>query len=884
MATPTRIRLTTWVLVTVFLAALASATVTLNWSVNERTLDEAETQVRHFSSGAGAAMNRMLLSFDVLLASTDELLGLSSGQGAPLDESKASQLLRGVAQQNLLVRYVAIVDVSGKVLTSSDPAGDNLAVELPPGFLRMVLDQPISMLAVSRPSVSFTSSERVLYLARQLSVGEGRRLVAVAQVPVSMLMPVLMQSVDIPGLEVTLERRGGELLLSMPVLADADDVKLAPPLPSLSEHADWSERARLSRQRSLVVAHPTVYQDLWISASLPKAIALEDARAVRYSVIAAAVLLSAMLVVTGALVQSYLIRINAARRATAEAKATLDQALASMVSGFLVLDAEHRVVQWNQRYEEVCYWLKPVLAPGVPFRALLECTARQYLPHGSEEAVNDWVRRRMQRQAGPTDTHEQRLPMGMTILITERAIPGGGLVLTCHDVTALRRASEEAESLAFYDPLTALPNRRLLLDRLTQAVAQAGRSGSLGALLFLDLDQFKLINDTRGHEVGDQLLQLVGERLKGAVRASDTVARLGGDEFVVVLTSLGTDSVEAVAQVQQMGEKILHSLNLPYSLRGQAYRGVCSIGATLFGQGPETAPELLRQADIAMYQAKSARGNALCFFDPQMQAAINQRALWESELQTALAEEQFTLYYQIQVTADHRIVGAEALLRWRHPQRGLIAPGEFIAVAEDCGLIVPLGLWVLRTACRQLARWQHEPACAGLQLSINVSARQFRQSDFADIVIREIREAGAPAHLLKLELTESLMIDHVDDSIAKMYLLRTQGVRFSVDDFGTGYSSLAYLTRLPLHQLKIDQSFVRNLGVRAGDDAIVQTIIGMARTLELEVIAEGVETEAQREFLGSYGCDLYQGYLFSPPVPLVDLQAMVIKSASTVRA
>ena len=306
---------------------------------------------------------------------------------------------------------------------------------------------------------------------------------------------------------------------------------------------------------------------------------------------------------------------------------------------------------------------------------------------------------------------------------------------------------------------------------------------------------------------------------------------------------------------------------LPYDLGGQTYRGAGSIGATLFRNGQESVAELLRQADIAMYQAKSMRGNALAFFDPQMQAEINQRAQWESELQVALAEEQFELYYQPQVTEQRRVVGIEALLRWRHPQRGIVAPNEFISVAEDCGLIVPIGHWVLRTACEQLARWQNEPMCRHLHLSVNVSARQFRQSDFADVVIGELRRAGAPAHLLKLELTESLVIEDVDDSIAKMHQLRARGVRFSVDDFGTGYSSLAYLTRLPLQQLKIDRSFVSNLGIRASDDAIVQTIIGMARTLGLEVIAEGVETELQRSFLVAHHCDLYQGFLFGEPLP-----------------
>ena len=867
IATPGRIRLTIWALVAIFVAALIAAIAALNWSMRERALSDADTQVRHFASGAVAAMNRALLGVDVMLASTDDLLGLSRTQGQAFDSVQSSTMLRSVARQNLLVRYVAVLDLDGNVLASSDPSGQRLAVELPPIFLQRLQREVAFTLLVSAPSVSFTSSERVVYFARHLHVQGGQPLLAVAQVPVSMLLPVMMQSVDIPGLEVTCERRNGELILGAPLSMGAVSAWLAPPLYEIEERSDWSRQTRLTQQAALVVAHSTIYPDLWISASLPKATVLQASSAMRYGMIAAGGVIIVMLLASGLLMQSYVLRISEARRATLEAKAALDQALGTMVSGFLVLDADYRVVQWNKRYEEICSWLKPLLVPGVPFRTLLEHTARVHLPHGSKEAINDWLERRMQMRDEAGSTHEQRLPMGMVVQITQREIPGGGAVITCHDVTELRRASEEAESLAFYDPLTGLPNRRLLLDRLAQAVGQAGRYKRNGALLFLDLDHFKLINDTRGHDVGDQLLQQVSARLTAAVRSSDTVARLGGDEFVVLLPMLSDDKDELILQVRRVGEKILHALALPYDLGGQTYRGAGSIGATLFRNGQESVAELLRQADIAMYQAKSMRGNALAFFDPQMQAEINQRAQWESELQVALAEDQFELYYQPQVTEQRRVVGIEALLRWRHPQRGIVAPNEFISVAEDCGLIVPIGHWVLRTACEQLARWQNEPMCRHLHLSVNVSARQFRQSDFADVVIGELRRAGAPAHLLKLELTESLVIEDVDDSIAKMHQLRARGVRFSVDDFGTGYSSLAYLTRLPLQQLKIDRSFVSNLGIRASDDAIVQTIIGMARTLGLEVIAEGVETELQRSFLVAHQCDLYQGFLFGEPLP-----------------
>ena len=304
------------------------------------------------------------------------------------------------------------------------------------------------------------------------------------------------------------------------------------------------------------------------------------------------------------------------------------------------------------------------------------------------------------------------------------------------------------------------------------------------------------------------------------------------------------------------------------------HHGSCSIGATLFGHIHQSAAELLKQADIAMYQVKGQTGNGLCFFDPQMQTLISQRAQLEADLQLALGEAQLLLHYQPQFASNGGIVGAEALLRWQHPERGMVSPAEFIPVAEESGLIMPIGQWVLRTACQQLATWQSDTRRARWQLAVNVSARQFRQRDFVQQVIDVMQETGIRPHLLKLELTESLVLDNVDDTIEKMHQLRTKGVRFSVDDFGTGYSSLAYLSRLPLHQLKIDQSFVRNLGIHPNDDVIVQTIIGMAANLGLEVIAEGVETLEQKEFLERHGCELYQGYLLGRPMPVAQLEAL----------
>ena len=439
----------------------------------------------------------------------------------------------------------------------------------------------------------------------------------------------------------------------------------------------------------------------------------------------------------------------------------------------------------------------------------------------------------------------------------------------------IKWSEAEIEHLAFYDHLTNLPNRLLLMDRVNHALSSNQRHKGFGALLFLDLDNFKSLNDTQGHDVGDLLLKQVAERLQTNVRARDTVARLGGDEFVILLEDLSPNPQEAAELAKRIGKNLLDVLNQPYLFAGQTHKGSASIGATLLGVESSCAADLLKQADIAMYQVKNRGRNDLCFFDPKMQADITAHAALEADLQNAVLERQFLLFYQPQVAHDGTIIGAEVLIRWQHPTRGMVPPFEFIPVAEESDLINQIGLWVLQTACRQLHLWQQSQATAGLQLAVNVSARQFRQADFVALVHCVIDETGVTPHGLKLELTESLVLDNVDDTIAKMTALKALGVRFSMDDFGTGQSSLSYLTRLPLNQLKIDQSFVRNIGIQVSDGVIVQTIIGMAGNLGLEVIAEGVETIVQRAFLAAHGCTLYQGYLFGKPTPLADFEALL---------
>ena len=453
-------------------------------------------------------------------------------------------------------------------------------------------------------------------------------------------------------------------------------------------------------------------------------------------------------------------------------------------------------------------------------------------------------------------------------------------IVLSRDITERKQAEAEIEQLAFFDSLTGLPNRRLLLDRLRHALTVSARNDTYGALLFIDLDHFKLLNDTKGHVVGDLLLQEVAQRLRTSVRGEDSVARLGGDEFVLMLQGLAHDAVSAVAQVAVVGKQVLARLSQVYQLDGLQHHCTASIGVSLFSGAAQDVGELLKCADAAMYVAKNTGRNALAFFDPAMQAALEARTELADELRLALQQGQLQLHYQAQINSQYGPVGAETLLRWQHPERGMISPAQFIPLAEDNGLIVPIGQWVLEQACAQLKAWQNHPQARALPLSVNVSARQFRQPDFVDQVRACLHGSGIDPSKLKLELTESLVLENVESVIATMHAIKALGVGFSMDDFGTGYSSLSYLKRLPLDQLKIDQSFVRDIVTDPSDAVIVKTIIGMAHNLGLEVIAEGVETEAQRSLLIDYDCRVFQGYLFSRALPLAEFEALLCTLAA----
>ena len=452
------------------------------------------------------------------------------------------------------------------------------------------------------------------------------------------------------------------------------------------------------------------------------------------------------------------------------------------------------------------------------------------------------------------------------------------------DVTQIKADQKKIASLAYHDQLTGLPNRQALLERLERELEmrevrevreRRAHPGAPGALLFIDLDNFKSLNDTRGHDVGDQLLQQVAARLRESVRQSDLVARLGGDEFVVMQTGLDMAGDAALRSVSALAEKIRARLGEAYQIGTHEHHSTPSIGIALFCTEDRTVSEVLKRADMAMYRAKGMGKNRICLFDPAMQSEMLERAHLESDFRQAIKASQFALEYQPQVQAHAGVVGLEALVRWRHPEKGVIAPAKFIAFAEESGLIVPLGLWILETACRQIVQWQIDPMLAGAVVAVNISARQLRDPAFVQDVLDVLARTGAPARRLKLELTESMLVENIDETIVKMQHLCAAGVSFALDDFGTGFSSLSYLKQLPIDTLKIDRSFVRDILTDSNDAAIARTIVALAQSLNLGVIAEGVETEGARDMLVSFGCECHQGYLYSKPAPAESIAAWV---------
>lgn len=536
----------------------------------------------------------------------------------------------------------------------------------------------------------------------------------------------------------------------------------------------------------------------------------------------------------------------------------------------IVRDLRHRIQFWNQGAERLYGWASEEI-----FSRSVEVLYEDLAPFNKATSLlldlGEWRGEIMQRRK---DGSILSVEAHWTLVRDDEGQPEYIFAINT-DITQRKAAEKKIQYLAFYDPLTGLPNKQLLLDRLRQVVAARARNRQRGALLFIDLDNFKLLNDTFGHHFGDRLLQEVAPRLTSCVRESDTVARLSGDEFVIILTTDSSDDeTVAEAEVKKICGRIRSAFNRPFNLGAYRHHITTSIGVALFNGEADTTDELLKHADLAMHQAKVSGRNTVCFFNPNMQAEMNTRAALESDLHKSWERNEFVLYYQPQMDSCG-IMGAEALMRWQHPRRGLLLPSEFISQAEETGQILPLGEWLLEAACDQLAMWSRYQKTAQLSLAVNISPCQFGQSDFVEQVVSALDRSGADPRKLKLELTENILLQNMEDTIAKMMTLKTRGVDFALDDFGIGYSSLYYLKRLPLDWIKIDKSFVRDVLIDNNDATIIRAILLLAKSMELSVIAEGVETPAQKDFLVMHGCSAYQGYLFSPPLPLNQFEEFI---------
>lgn len=551
-------------------------------------------------------------------------------------------------------------------------------------------------------------------------------------------------------------------------------------------------------------------------------------------------------------------------RALRSTRDDLESTLNAIPDLLFELDSDGRIQHFRSARSgmldvEPATFLGQRLAELVPLESAAGC-------HAALEAA---------RHTGYSAGHQYWLELGqhthwfeLSIARKENALPGQGqrFIALSRDITERKQAEARTHQLAYFDALTGLPNRRMLLDRLEHALASAHKSGQVGALLFIDLDNFKQINDARGHSVGDALLVQVGQRLAQSLQPNDTLARLGGDEFVVLVNAIAADMESAGRSALLLGEELRTALETPFVIDTHLYDSTASIGITLFPKRGEGVEDLLREADTAMYRAKDLGRNRISFYESAMQADVQERLALEQDLKKAQAEGQLAVHVQPQVNGDGVVMGAELLMRWTHPVRGSVSPARFIPVAESSGLILRMGDWMIQQACEALARMQ--AAGCVVSLSVNVSQRQFRQENFVERIQELLAQTGAPAEHLILEVTESLLIENLDDTIARMTQLVHMGVRFSIDDFGTGYSSLGYLKKLPLYELKIDKSFVQDTPDDPNDTAIVESILSVARHLKLRVVAEGVETRAQADFLVASHCDCLQGYLFGRPEPL----------------
>ncbi|MCC5859248.1 MAG: EAL domain-containing protein [Ectothiorhodospiraceae bacterium] len=566
-----------------------------------------------------------------------------------------------------------------------------------------------------------------------------------------------------------------------------------------------------------------------------------------------------------------------AEREKAEHTEYLQTILDNVVNGIVTINTGGTIESFNKSANRLFgYTSEEVIGRNIamlmpePHRSHHQSYIERYLTTGTARIIGT------DREVEGRHKDGSTFPMNLAVSrITHNGVTH--FVGLIRDVTFQRQAETEIRQLAFYDPLTQLPNRSLLKTRLQQAIKESGRSGRPGALLFVDLDNFKTLNDSRGHDTGDQLLQQIARRLTHCLREGDTVARFGGDEFVVVVGELGSDPGSAAEKAQAIGKKIQSALVRPYRIGRDIFHSTPSIGIAPFdGVENNSVDEVLKRGDLAMYEAKARGRNCLQFFDPAMQALVAKRANLEADLRQALVNGQLELHFQPQVDVDGRLIGAEALIRWPHPVDGMIPPAQFIPLAEDTGLILPLGTWVMEEACRHLADWERALDGKAFQLCVNVSTHQFHQPEFVTRVREILARTGADPNRLVLEITEGLLLQiDADDVVRTLQSLKADGVGFAIDDFGTGYSSLRYLKHLPLDTLKIDHSFVRDVTSDESDAAIVQTVIRLGESLGFTVLAEGVETLEQRTWLIAHGCQQFQGYLFGWPVPATEFRKVI---------
>ncbi|MGN6828631.1 bifunctional diguanylate cyclase/phosphodiesterase [Paucibacter sp. M5-1] len=804
----------------------------------------------------------------------------------------SAALLQTLARAMPGVRVLMLVDAQGRVRASSVPQLLGLDVRSR-DYFSMPQQRPDPGLLYVSPPFRSVMGVHTLTLARALFDAQGRfEGVVTASLDPDYFRLVLETAQPSPDTWSALAHTGGLLFSMTPpderwigrnLLAMPDSI-LARHLASGQSASLHRMRAQISQDERLAAARHVSPAGLRTDAGLLVAVgrALQGIEAPWRRQLHAVLLIGGLLSLGMAAALLLWQRRQRLIFATAQQAAFKLQEQAQhtqaildhMVDAVITIDSAGQIASFNPAAERI-FGYPAVEAIGRNISLLMPAPdsgrhddyLRRYLAGGPARVIGQGRDVDGRRKSGEV------FPMSLAVSRIERR--GQTLFIgLARDISERKRAEAAIERLAFYDPLTTLPNRRLLLDRLAQSLAASQRSGRHGAVLFIDIDNFKSLNDTLGHGMGDRLLKSMAQRLQAALRAQDSVARWGGDEFVVLLQDLGADAGVAALHAEAAAEKLLRVLGQPYQLDEHLHHSTPSIGIVIWGAGDTSSEDLLKHADHAMYQAKAAGRNQLCFFDPLTQAALAERAALEADLREALPLGQLELHYQAQVGRDGALLGAETLLRWRHPARGFVSPAVFIPLAEQTGLIGPLGEWVMQQACARLAAWATQPALAGLSLAVNVSAHQFRQKGFLGLMQQLLARSGAPTERLKIELTESALVNDVEAVIALMNELRRLGLAVSLDDFGTGYSSLAYLKRLPLNQLKIDQSFVRDLIDEPNARAIARTVIQLGDSLGLQVIAEGVETEAQRALLAGLGCHAFQGYLFSRPLPVAAFEAL----------